>query len=107
MKQDEWQVTCIKNEFGSAPKMERHKPGMQFWAVLITTDILALVYPILCWHRAVSRDERLFAGCTLAVVTFLLMVVDTFGIAFADVLGDSQHRERASKPHGDTIYRLR
>ena len=56
----------------------------EFWAVLATLNVLALMYPIKLLVRANSVDQNLFAICVLVGSLFLLPVVDAVSIVIAD-----------------------
>ena len=71
--------------------MKRNKPSTQFWTVLSTVNLVALIYPINLLHRAESADENLFAAFALVGSLFLLMVVDAVSIVVRDVIGDIKH----------------
>ena len=67
-------------------KVKNNKPLKQFWTVLATINVLALIYPVQLLHRAESGDERLLASLALMVVPFLLMVADAISVVIAEVI---------------------
>ena len=67
--------------------MKRNKSNSQFWPVLITVNIVALMYPINLLLRADSVDENFFATCVLVGSVFLLVVVDAVSIVAAGAVG--------------------
>lgn len=60
--------------------MKRNKPNKQFWSVLATLNVLAMIYPINLMLRAESSDEELFAAFAVIGVAFLLLTVDAVSI---------------------------
>ena len=71
--------------------MKRNKPNTQFWRVLATINVLALIYPIDLVHRAETADENLFAAFALIGVVFLLLTVDAISMVAREVIGDTKH----------------
>ena len=71
--------------------MKRNKPNTQFWRVLATVNVLALIYPINLVHRAETADENLFAAFALIGVVFLLITVDAVSMVAREVIGDTKH----------------
>jgi hypothetical protein len=71
--------------------MKRNKPNTQFWKVLATVNVLALIYPINLLHRAETADENLFAALALIGVVFLLLTVDAVSMVAREVIGDTKH----------------
>jgi hypothetical protein len=67
--------------------MKTNKPTTEFWTVLTTVNLLALIYPIHLMHGAESADETLFAAIALIVVVFLLITVDAVTIVVAGAVG--------------------
>jgi len=70
--------------------MKKKMPTREFWEVLATGNVLALLYPIGLLHRADSTDETLFATIVLVGFVFVLAVVDALSIVVADVVGTSK-----------------
>jgi len=70
--------------------MKKKTPTREFWKVLATLNLLALVYPIGLLHRAESTDETLFATFVLVGFVFVLAVVDALSIVVANVVGTSK-----------------
>jgi hypothetical protein len=68
--------------------MKSNKPHTQFWKVLATVNVLALVYPINLVHRAETADENLFAAFALIGVVFLLLTVDAVSMVAREVISD-------------------
>jgi len=68
--------------------MKKDKPSTNFWGMLATVNVLALMYPIMLLHRADSADETLFAVFALIGSLFVLMVIDAVSILVADVIGN-------------------
>ena len=68
--------------------MKKNKPRTNFWGVLATVNVLALMYPIMLLHRADGADETLFAVFALIGSLFVLMVIDAVSIVVADVFGN-------------------
>ena len=60
--------------------MNKNKPSANFWGVLATVNVLALMYPIMLLHSADSADETLFAAFALIGFLFVLMVIDAVSI---------------------------
>ena len=67
--------------------MKRNKSNSQFWPVLTTVNIVALMYPMNLLLRADSVDENFVATCVLVGSVFLLMVVDAVSIVAAGAVG--------------------
>jgi len=70
--------------------MTNTKPSAQFWTVLTTVNVLALIYPIHLFVRAENPGESLFATLAFIGLVFLLAAVDAVSIMIADVI-DSKH----------------
>jgi hypothetical protein len=68
--------------------MKKNKPSTNFWGVLATVNVVAVMYPISLLHRAESTDETLFAAFALMGSLFVLMVIDAVSIVVADVIGN-------------------
>jgi len=68
--------------------MKKDKPSTDFWGVLATVNVLALMCPIMLLHRADSADETLFAVFALMGSLFVVMVIDIVTILVADVIGN-------------------
>ena len=70
-------------------EMQKEKPTTQFWTILATVNILALMYPVNLLHSAEGTDDKPFAAITLIGVVFLLMMIDVVSILIANVFSDS------------------
>ncbi len=75
--------------------MKRSKSTAQFWIVLGTINVLALVYPINLVHRADSMDDNFFAVLAAIGVVFALILVNTVSILLSDVAGSGKRRRAA------------
>jgi hypothetical protein len=71
-------------------EMKNTKPSTQFWTVLTTVNVLALIYPIHLLHHAENPGESLFATLAFIGLAFLLTVVDAVSIMIAYAIG-SKH----------------
>ena len=63
--------------------MAKKGPTNRFWSVLGTLNILAMVYPVVLTRQANSDGAQLMATCVLAVVLFLLAIIDTISVLLA------------------------
>jgi hypothetical protein len=63
--------------------MAKKSPTNRFWSVLGALNVLAMVYPVILSRQADSEGAQLVATCVLAVVVFLLAIVDTISIVLA------------------------
>lgn len=70
--------------------MKNTKPSPQFWTVLTTLNVLALVYPIHLLLHAENPGESLLATLAFIGLVFLLAVIDAVSIMVADAIG-SKH----------------
>jgi len=70
--------------------MKTIKPTTQFWRVLATGNMLAMIYPISLLLRADGSDDKLFAAVALMGSLFLLAVVDAVSIVVANAVGTSK-----------------
>ena len=68
--------------------MKKNKPSTNFWGVLASVNVLALMFPIMLLHRADGAVETLYAVFALIGSLFVLMVIDAVSIVVADVFGN-------------------
>jgi hypothetical protein len=66
--------------------MKKKTPTNHFWAVLVTVNVLAFIYPITLFLRADTPDAQLLATVALVGVGFLLAIVDTICIVLSYLL---------------------
>jgi len=64
-------------------EMKKKTPTKRFWAVLVTVNVLAIIYPITLVLRADTPDAQLLATAALVGVGFLLAIVDTICIVLS------------------------
>lgn len=63
--------------------MKKNRPTTRFWTVLVTVNLLAVIYPITLLLRADTPDAQLLATFALVGVGFLLVITDTISILLA------------------------
>ena len=66
--------------------MKDDKPSTQFWAVLTTMNVLALLYPIHLLLHAENPGQSFLATLAFVGLVFLLAVLDVVSIVIADVI---------------------
>lgn len=66
--------------------MKNDNPSRQFWTVLASVNVLAMIYPINLLHHAETADDSLFAAFALIGFVFLLMVLDAVSVVIAEVV---------------------
>lgn len=62
-------------------RMKKQKGREDFWLVLGLINLLAMVYPMICYLRADSIEDQIMAVFVLCGVGLLLAIVDTVSIA--------------------------
>lgn len=60
--------------------MATKRPTQKFWVVLITVNVLAMIYPISLVLVAESDYARFLGTLALVVIVFLLAITDTISI---------------------------
>jgi hypothetical protein len=64
--------------------MEKKPSSKLFWPVLAIFNVLAMSYPVVLSHQAVSTDAQLLATLLLLGCVFVLVVVDAVSILMAE-----------------------
>lgn len=63
--------------------MKKQKSKDEFWLVLATLNVLAMVYPTSAYLRADSMEDQILAVFVLCGLGLVLAILDTVSIAFA------------------------
>jgi hypothetical protein len=63
--------------------MQKNKSKDQFWLVLGTLNVLAMLYPMSSYLQADADEEKILAVCVLIGLALLLAIIDTVSIVVA------------------------